>query len=175
METGSTRLAVGALLVAVGLVLLIGTLRNPVFDPALGHRSSVDEGTAAVEVTEAGDHVVYLEADACAMAAIELTRVGEQPVTLSPLADGRFNTYEFDGLCGQPVGVAAIPVAGLWTAALPLAERGNIALYETSEPPTSIDWGLSWLFVPALVGGAVLVGQGALQRTRWQRGVDGLS
>jgi len=169
MKSGKGRLTSGALLLLFGGVLLVGTVRNPTFDPALGLRASVDEGTAAVELSGPGDYVVFLESSDCTGGTTELARVGERTVSLSPLTDARFAPYTFDDRCAQPLGVASIPVAGLWTASLTTVEGANLVLYEAAAPPTSADWDLSWLFLPALGAGVVLVGQGLVQHSQWRR------
>jgi len=168
MNSGAGRIVLGVVLLIGGGVLLLGTLRNPVFDPATGLRSSVDEGTAAVEVFAAGQYALYLESEDCSTAEIELSRVGEPSVSLTALADPRFQSYRYEGLCGQPVGVATISDAGLWTAAL-TAPDGNLVLYPADEPPINVDWELSWVFVPMLIAGTAVLALGLLERNRWRR------
>jgi hypothetical protein len=168
-NNGAVRIGFGLVLFATGAVLLYFTLVNPVFDPALGQRSPIDERTAAVEVSSAGEYVVYLETAECQTEDVVLQRVGEDPAPVAPFAGPDFVRYWYDDRCGEPIGTASLPSAGLWTATFATVDAGDLTVYPADAPPTSLDWELSWLFGPALVIGLALLVQGTIEHVRWRR------
>jgi hypothetical protein len=179
-KTGAGAVALGSVLTVVGALMLIFTVRNPVFDPAPGLRFPVDEGTAAVEVAEPGNYAVYLQAPECLIEPVRFERVGERPVALGPITDERFVRFDDAGRCAQPVGTVPVPVAGLWTASLgtttaALAEEDvDLVLFPADVSPSSIEWELAWVFVPAFVLGVALLVQGIRDHRRWRHSLEQL-
>lgn len=173
-QNGGVRLGFGIVLVLAGAALLLLTIANPVFDPARGLRFAVDEGTAAVELEEAGYYAVYLEAATCTTAAVELVRVGHGTVTLEGALDPSYTPYRYDGACAEPLGGVYLPEPGLWTARVGSTDGERLALYKGERLPMAVDWELLWVFLPALAIGGVLIAQGVAQHRRWREALDRL-
>jgi hypothetical protein len=172
MQNGAGSIGLGLVLLLGGLVLLFVTMRSPSFDPERGLRAPVDEGTAALDIADAGSYVLYLETTECTSEQVEMRRVGEPPAAPGPVDDQRFVAYEYDGLCGVPVGSYDLRTAGLWTAVTSATGSGNAVVYGTDDPPVYVDWDGTWLYFALVTGGAVVLTRGIVQRRRWRAALD---
>ena len=120
----------------------------------------------ALDITQAGSYVLYLETAECTAEPVEMRRVGEPSATPGPVDDQRFESYSYDELCGVPVGSYDLRTAGLWTALPTASNGGNAVLYGSDDPPVYVDWDGSWLYFALMAVGAVVLTYGVVQRRR---------
>jgi hypothetical protein len=172
MQNGAGSIGFGLVLLLGGVVLLFVTMRSPSFDPERGLRAPIDEGTAALDITQAGSYVLYLETAECTAEPVEMRRVGEPSATPGPVDDQRFESYSYDELCGVPVGSYDLRTAGLWTALPTASNGGNAVLYGSDDPPVYVDWDGSWLYFALMAVGAVVLTYGVVQRRRWRAALE---
>jgi hypothetical protein len=176
MKTGRLAQTLGLVLLPIGLLLLVGTIRNPVFDPTAANRAPLELGLARLDVSGPGDFVVYFETADCRLPTNpDLVRLGETP--LPPIAnrEPRFRQYDTDALCGQAASVHAVPRAGEVVVTPGGIDDGRVALYPADDLPVAIDWSMAWIFVPFSLGGATLLVVGSVRWRRWKKAAGATS
>jgi hypothetical protein len=173
-QSGTAAISLGLLVVFIGGVLVLLSIRNPSFDPTQATRAPADEGSASVEVAQPGDYVVYLETPDCSSSSVQLVQTGQTETRSGPPPGGWAQAYDFDSRCGVVDGVYGLPTSGEWTAMTPMVAGAYVALYPSGDPPTRVDAAPIWIGGVLLILGGALFARGMVQHRRWQRAIRAL-